>query len=367
MTRSLCALLGLLFSAPAAAAEEPALFPIWTPQKNVGYIDATGRVVIPPRFDGSAGNQFDFHEGLAPASEPGGHRGYIDSAGRFAIAPAFSDAHEFSEGLAFVHVLTPRGESDGTAFIDRTGRHVIAWKYTGSEAPDVRYARRFSEGLAAVGWTREFKDTDSVFKQETNWGFVDKTGTLVIPAQFSHAGEFSEGLASVSFGQMWKNEKVTCGYVDRAGKLLFQGPYTSCAPFKQGLAPVSSWIDGVERHGYVDKTGKLVLPLKYAAATQFSEGLACVQEGVKAGFIDAKGAYVIKPVYAWCDSFSEGLARVATTESAGFVDKTGKLVISGRFGPMTGFRSGLASVIDEKTAAYIDRTGKRVWSGPRPD
>lgn len=235
----------------ATAAGEPTLFPIPGPGQLVGYIDATGKIIVPPRFEGAP--QAEFSEGLAPAGEPRGRKGYIDHTGQFTIPPSFSDAYPFSEGLAFVHALTPQGVVDGTAYIDRTGRRVIHFPYRSGE-PDIRYARRFSEGLAAVGRTRDYKDTDGVFKQETKWGYVDKAGTVAIPTQFDGAGEFSEGLASVQFGDIWRDKKVECGYVEHAGKVAFRGPYASCDSFQNGLAQV---VEG-RTLAYVDKTGKTV-------------------------------------------------------------------------------------------------------------
>jgi hypothetical protein len=360
----------VLAASSAAAPDEPALFPIPGPPRLVGYIDATGKVVVPPRFESTA--QSEFSEGLAAAGEPGGRQGYIDHTGRFVIPPTFPDASAFSEGLAFVHALTPQGVVDGTAYIDRTGRRVIHFPYRSGE-PDIRYGGRFSEGMAAVARTRDYKDTDGVFKQEKKWGYVDKTGTVVIPTQFDAAGEFSEGLANVQFGDIGRDKKVECGYVDHTGKVVFRGPYGGCGPFKGGLAAVMQWVttdpagQPEERYGYVDKTGKVVVPLKYGVAKPFSDGLACVREGETAGFIDKTGAYVLKAIYRACDSFSEGLAPVVVKDKWGFIDKTGKLVVPARFDWAQCFKNGLAQVAEGRTLAYVDKTGKTVWSGPVPE
>ncbi len=54
--------------------------------------------------------------------------------------------------------------------------HVCAqWKYLGE----------FKDGLARVRDANE------------NWGFIDKTGKVVIPCKWFDAGSFSEGLAPV--------------------------------------------------------------------------------------------------------------------------------------------------------------------------
>jgi hypothetical protein len=65
-----------------------------------------------------------------------------------------------------------------------------------------------------------------------DYGFMDKTGNLVIPAAFRGASDFAEGLSAV--------------FLEREGK-----------------------------SGFIDKTGKMVTPL-FDVALSFSEGLAPV-------------------------------------------------------------------------------------------
>src|SRR5690349_382196 len=93
MTLAALALAALaLLSAPA----DDRRFKIVVDHKT-GYIDATGREVIPLRYDSGRG----FTEGLA-AGRVDDKWGYVDTAGRMVIAPQYAEAFEFSEGLAFV-------------------------------------------------------------------------------------------------------------------------------------------------------------------------------------------------------------------------------------------------------------------------
>ena len=61
-----------------------------------GYMDRTGRVVIPPQFV----KAHNFSEGLASVrpSETEGKYGYIDTSGKMIIPPQFEIAEDFSEG-----------------------------------------------------------------------------------------------------------------------------------------------------------------------------------------------------------------------------------------------------------------------------
>jgi WG containing repeat len=100
------------------------LFPVSQNDKN-GYIDRTGEIVVPLKFDGAS----DFSEGLA-AVKVEGKWGFIDEAGRVVIEPQFSGAYELSEGLARVQVGGDKfGYYDKWGFIDKSGNMVIAPQY----------------------------------------------------------------------------------------------------------------------------------------------------------------------------------------------------------------------------------------------
>lgn len=93
--------------------------------KRTGYINKTGKAVIPLRYAGGR----DFHEGLA-AVKIGGRYGYIDPTGHVVIKPDFDDARDFSNGLAMVRFggdfyddfRSKRGILVG--YIDRKGTYV---------------------------------------------------------------------------------------------------------------------------------------------------------------------------------------------------------------------------------------------------
>jgi len=88
----------------------------------------------------------------------------------YAIKPQYEAAGDFHEGLAAI-------KRDGKwGFIDKTGKVVIA--------PQYDYVRQFSEGLAAV-------------QKDGKFGVIDKTGKEVIASQYDNAYFFSEGLAMV--------------------------------------------------------------------------------------------------------------------------------------------------------------------------
>ena len=126
--------------------------------KKWGYIDKTGRLIIPFTFDLA----MDFSEGLAVV-EIEGKYGYIDKTGNFVIQPQFHRVGDFSERLAPVKPIDA-GWPGNLAYINRKGQIVIQSMSTLPDRPmkaefDLHYYR-FCGGVARVGPGNQ-KDTDA--------------------------------------------------------------------------------------------------------------------------------------------------------------------------------------------------------------
>ena len=278
-----------------------------------GFINETGRLIIPPR---NSHTQYDsFHEGLAKYSDSGW--GFIDREGRIVIPARFYEASDFSEGLAVVRL----SEKHKFGYISQKGELAISDQFD--------WARDFHGGLAAVKLSKD------------KYGFIDKAGKLVLSAkEWRDVDDFSEGLASVKVA-------VT----DNSVYLGFQN----------------------EEYGYIDRNGKFVIAPRFDRVEKFSEGRALFFQPGKNpgyGFIDLKGQVVIKPKFADGKSFSEGLAAVAIKSSDdksiwGYINEDGQWVIKPQFQNVNSFDGGLAAVnCDEyggNCKAYIDREGKIRW------
>jgi hypothetical protein len=134
-----------------------------------GYVDATGRLVIPGKNFQTMGV---FREGRAPISISG-RFGYIDADGNVVIEPRFTVAHPFSEGLAAV-----RDEAGRTGYIRRDGSWAV-------EPLWLEEAHPFAAGRARV-------------KLNGHYGFLDATGQFIIPPKYLRADDFREGLAATA-------------------------------------------------------------------------------------------------------------------------------------------------------------------------
>jgi hypothetical protein len=353
-------------SEPRTPLKKPTCPELWPVQQNSkwGYIDKTGKLTIPFKFDAAA----DFAEGLA-AVEFKEKTGYINPAGKFVIPPRFLAGFSFADGLAVVVIR--RFEQDKLhmnefVYIDKSGKTVLQ-PHTPLDTKSFRISYRdgdltFTEGLLPV-------------EQNGKSGYMDRTGKTVIPPRYDAAQSFSEGLAAVKLEGQY-------GYIDRSGKMVIPPRFKEAAPFSEGLASILS-----DRHqGYIDKSGQLVIDgPKFDMARSFSEGRAAVKgENGKYGFIDRTGKFVIPPRFWRVGDFSEGLAAVQPESGdLAYINSQGEMVIKSlstlpnrpswaefdlhyyRFcGGVA--RVGLGNAADLDAEGYINREGKFIWPKPAP-
>ncbi len=298
---------------------------------RAGYIDAQGRVVIPPtlRFMSEGGQAF--HDGLLSLGISDGP--FLDSKGRTVLDNHFYRVWNFSEGLA----AAMETSESAWGYIDRSGQFVIPPKFPFYPKGVVS---DFSEGLAAV-------------EVEGKLGYIDRTGTFVIPPQFAAGTSFENGLARVVVDG-------PCFYVK-------YGALDSCIAGSPRMAPTTrsdaeqtstpssgcQWI-------FIDKTGRKAISSQFEGTMAFHEGLAAVRSGGQWGFLNRQGAYEIYPAFKRVHSFSDGLALVSNGKDSGFIDRTGALRIRVDYYHAEPFSEGLTVIrTPEDRYIYVDTTGKQ--------
>ena len=236
-------------------------------------------------------------------------------------------------------------------------------------------------------------------------GYIDRTGTIRIPATFAYAAPFSEGLAVAS-----SNDKY--GYINSKGEWVIQPTHSIAGQFSGGLACVR---DASGLYGYIRADGTWAITPRFEIANDFDAdgralvgkptlggrvlawldaatgadatywwidatgrrvgtcsnpfervvepgGLGGAWEGGRAGFVDHTGAFVIQPVFEEIGWFSEGLAPAREVGGKlGCIDATGTWVIEPKWGWIYGFENGLCRVALDGAGGYIDRQGNIVW------
>jgi len=171
--------------------------------------------------------------------------------------------------------------------------------------------------------------------KERKWGYIDRTGKIVIPLQFDSASDFHEGLALVTSG----SRKA---FIDETGQVVITPQFDIVDDFSEGLAAVNigqkrlpniGLISDPGKWGYLDKTGKLAIPLKFTHAETFSEGLAAINDG--------------------------------DSDHGGFIDHTGKILFKLPLDVTLGFHEGIVGVLLRGNLSYFDRTGKKILHSVR--
>jgi WG containing repeat len=409
-------------SAPPGAGATM-LFPILQ-QDRWGFIDSTGRIVIPPRFESTVAVELERRIGehksrgarpgladllLAPGVGPestatlgvkergkwclvdrrgivvgklrfaemlefcGGlapvrtweRWGFVGHSGLLAIPELFDEVGCFNGGVCVVNVLGKQG------VIDPLGRYVVNPRFELIVADD-----------------SVFHDNRAVVGMNGKMGYVSRAGTVAVPAVFDYAFRFSEGLAAVVKGG-------STGYVDTTGQLVIAPRFDSGAPFSGGMARVMLG----DKYGYINRTGAFVAKPQFSEAEDFgTRDRVAVRRGPEVGNLDRSGRWrpalyeellpiddslVVGKVegrsgivrrdtgkfvqqFPWeqVGSFSEGLAAVRNSRTRfGFIDAAGRLVIANRFNDVGHFRNGLCKVAAGDTLGYVNRSGTLVWFG----
>jgi hypothetical protein len=272
-----------------------------------GFIDKTGKMVITPRFRYA----FDFSEGLAWVE--GGPTGFIDKTGKIVLsAPGSTYCREFRDGLALTKPLLPRFDEDEpptptrrkyepkVGFIDKTGNYAVK--------PQFNAAWDFAEGLAAVkidekwGFVDEkgqfviqpqydsasyFSEELAAVEKDGKTFFINKTGKRAIATDYEDALGFREGLAA-QIGGAW-------GFINKTGAIIIEPHFGEVSPFFNGIASIKS----NHKYGYIDKSGKVIVEPKYAYGHFFLGELAGVafeeqSDGSGTSYINREGQVVWK-------------------------------------------------------------------------
>lgn len=294
-----------------------------------GVLDLSGGWVVEPAYD-VVGR---FSEGRAIVRQ-GGKHGVIDREGNV-IAPLVWDGMDWAyhEGLIWVMRELPgsRETDDGGVLLDWR-RGYLDLNGTVAIPIDFSEAGEFSEGVAPVA---NWRQRPRVSSGGGRFGFIDQRGCLAIDFRFDWAFPFKDGLAIVKDKQ---DDAEKFGAVNHAGELVVEpceALGSSCGEGRWG------WTGADDLHGFVDERGDVVVEPIYSRLGNFSEGLALAGKGgeregyelvgAKCGFIDPQGAVVIPFEYDGAQGFRDGLAAVKRGDAWGVIDRTGEVVIDFRY------------------------------------
>ncbi len=168
--------------------------------EKYGFINTKGEVVVPLEYDWVN----NFSQGLAVVSRSGQY-GAIDKTGKVIIPIEYDWLGDFNEGFASAGIA-PENEASKYGLIDKNNKEVIPFTY--------EQMGNFSEGLVAV-------------QKDGKWGYVDQENkpVIAINLDYEQVNDFYNGLAAV-FDSEQNSDNMKYGYIDKTGKLVIPMNFT---------------------------------------------------------------------------------------------------------------------------------------------
>lgn len=340
---------------PAATASPPApdqtLYPYYTlADKQIwGYMNVQGQPVIQPAYE-SAG-LFNEQE-IAKVGIRENDKtlyGLIDRSGQYVLKPQYSELLEEKEGI-----IIAKTENDASLLLDSHGK--LVKEVSGNVSS-------FQGGMAAVRVGKKY-------------GYIDKTGNVVISPSYHWAGAFQGDKALI--------QKAVGSYtlINARGESLLELKSVAGNSYADGLFAAKSGEKS--KWGYRNEQGETVIPEQFEHGEAFHEGRAVVayeSYGRKTGLIDDKGAFIIPAEYGQIEYVGASLWAVARytwhtwhdipdidQEKAPFkyalFDRDGKQLTEFIFDSISSYKDGRAVATQELTTLFIDGKGQRVADLP---
>lgn len=149
------------------------------------------------------------------------------------------------------------------------------------------------------------------FRRQNRWGFRRVTdGAILVPASYSSASRFSEGVGVAEEGQISFDEQYNAWY----NAIVF-----------------------IDERGVV--MGRVAKAITYS---QFSDGLIVFERDGLAGYAMPNGQEVISAQFEIASSFVDGIARASLPGARlfGLIDKTGRWIVKPKYDEILDFTRG---------------------------
>lgn len=304
---------------------------------------------------------------LAQFKGDNGRWGYINMKGEVVIEAKYTmNCKPFRSGMARI---------DKTHFINLKGERIYP-KHR------VLEAREYSDGLVAVRTTK-------------NWGFMNRSGELVVSDVYKYITDFDNGYAVVKNKEGFfiidkmgnkqkvmnnKKKKITYikrmteglapikvashwGFVNQEGEIVIETMFLGVGYFKGGVA----WARAVnDKIGYINKEGEWVIEPIFDMAKDFDivSRLAKVKgEGIRDGYVNMEGKVIqfenTRDHQRYFDGMCRDTKQMGNAKS-GYLDKNGNWAIEPIFGIAGHFNEGYAAVRMKGKWGVINKKGEYI-------
>ena len=364
-----------------------------------GVIDRSGEWVLPPEYcllGGQSGSSFGGEDDgiwlVTQYNREDALEGFFDiPTGTFsglkwyAVWPwcsdsrliAVEDAETYLAGYAdrsigelvipcVYYSVDPANFHDGIATValsDLDGMEIGPWHLINEQGETIPlpegyqsdYANDFSCGRIAV------------VSPEGLWGYADREGNIVIPAQFSEAYQFDEeGYAAVKF------QEGDMGFINTDGHVLTRNFTWVSGYFWNGYAEV--WLSDTNATdkvtAWIDTNGEIVSFMDSERFYPISEDRIWMRTAKEYSapwhLLDGEGNVLTSEAYILSGmescAFDEGLQAVRNSEGKwGYIDLNGVETIPFIYDGAAAFDGALAWVRLGEWEGYIDQMGNEVY------
>lgn len=380
-----------------------------------GLATCSGDIIVSPRYEAVKG-----FFGEIAFVQSNGRWGVINKSGEeiVPICCIMPDEGEppLSEGISIfldevlgTYIVDTLGNvyKSNKVYVDyigfSEGLSPIAAVDRGYSSGERRGSERIKRRNALLQWrsVKDIPDWSSV-----RWGFINKYGAEVIPAEYEAVTVFSEGLAAARKDRKW-------GYINKQRQWVIQPRFSGAREFRDGRAAVvcskrhlnlsyeemmelqelPNDYEGYYIWNYIDKTGRSICPCDYLDVKDYQNKLAWAarlirEDGrlvLKWALLNLQGEEIIPPLYHKVEVTDKGYTRVMQRvwedgekrELWGMIDASGKVIVPVRYSAIAetlsyfGWRlvelDGNYGFVDaygnEVVRPLYDRVGPLVWDG----
>ncbi|MBK6836590.1 MAG: WG repeat-containing protein [Bacteroidetes bacterium] len=198
-------------------------------------------------------------------------------------------------------------------------------------------------------------------------GMVNEKNETVIPFIYESCFRFTHGLAAVKKDGKW-------GYIDKTGKMVINAVYESVDYFEgTNEFHMAAIVSLNNKYGLINMKGEIVVPIEYDKIEEMNSiSYYRLKKGELSGIADAKGNISLSVEYKKVCDFKNGFAPVADQDGKwNFFGTDGNLLAPRNYHEVYDFsEAGKASVIlwiDQKSYfGSIDKYGEETWTNPLP-
>lgn len=190
------------------------------------------------------------------------------------------------------------------------------------------------------------------YRNGENWGFIDDSGRVTIPASYEWVEDFHNGAAAVGL-----HEKS--GFINKRGDVIVPIVYDDVMPFNQGIAVVSR----NEKYGLVSTHGHLIVGLHYDDLGPMSDGMIRILKNGFYGFLNMRYQEIIPPRFESAGDFNRGLAVVVQDGRYGVINKKGEWLIKPEYAMIIPAAERVFVAQADSGYRLMDTSGKCITSG----